>query len=173
MADATGVGWEMKREACGSRVTYAHRAMEDVLLFVHVFGAAGWIGGGLFGVYSTRRLARVGGEGNGRALELIFERASAYFCTMFVLVVGAGVGLVVLQDEWGWDDAFVWVGIIAIVFSGVWQGLVASKKDTRLLEAVKTDSPNRASVFRSWQSTAWVDLAILLVALWAMVTKFQ
>jgi hypothetical protein len=145
--------------------------VEDVLLFVHIAGAAGWIGGGVFGAYSIGRLAKAGGASNGRAMEVIVEKAGVYFTIMFVLVVGAGVGLVLIEDEWGWGDTFIWFGIGAIVLSGVWQGLVAGKSDQRLLDAVKNESPNRLAVLGTWRRTAWVDVAILLVALWAMVTK--
>lgn len=145
--------------------------MRDLLLFIHVFGAAGWIGGGLFGLFGLARLARAGGASNGRAMELIVEKASIYFGVMFVLVVGAGVALVVTEEQYGWEEPFIWIGIAAIVASGVWQGLVSSKSDERLMEAVKSESPHRIGVFRNWRRTAWVDVAILLIALWAMIAK--
>lgn len=104
-------------------------------------------------------------------MELIVEKAGVYFTIMFVLVVGAGIGLVFTQEEWGWGDRFIWVGIGAIVLSGVWQGLVAGKSDKKLLDAVKKESPERVAILSSWRKTAWVDVAIILVALWAMVTK--
>ena len=145
--------------------------MHEVLLFLHIVGAAGWIGGGLFGVYSFSRLAKEGGSGSGRAMEVIFERAGVYFTIMFLLVVGPGVALVLTEDQFGWGDTFVWFGIGAIVLSGIWQGLVAGKSGEKLQEAVKNESPDRLTVYRSWRRTSWVDVAILLVALWAMVTK--
>jgi hypothetical protein len=119
------------------------------------------------------RLAQAGGSSNGRAIEIMVDKAGIFFGIMFALVVGGGVGLVITQDQWGWGDTFVWVGIGAVVLSGVWQGLFANKADARLLEAVKSDSPARLEILRAWRRTAWVDVAILLVALWAMVTKLN
>ena len=140
---------------------------------MHIVGAAGWIGGGLFAVFGVGNLARAGGSESGRAIELIVEKAGMYFGLMSGLVIVGGVGLVMTQDQWGWGDTFVWVGIGAIVLSGVWQGLYASKADARLLEAVKNERPDYLEVVTKWRRTAWVDVAILLVALWAMVTKLQ
>jgi uncharacterized membrane protein len=145
--------------------------MKDVLLFLHIVGAAGWIGGGMFGVYGTGRLAKAGGASNGRALEIIVEKAGVYFTIMFLLVVGAGVGLVFIDDQWGWGDKFIWVGVGAVVASGVWQGLVAGKADQRLLESIKSEDPARIAILGAWRRTAWVDVFILLVAIWVMVAK--
>jgi hypothetical protein len=102
---------------------------------------------------------------------IIVEKAGIYFGVMFLLVVGAGVALAITQDQWGWGDTFVWVGIGAILLLGIWQGLYASKADSRLLDAVKTESPDRVAVLASWRRTAWIDVAIILFAVWAMVAK--
>ena len=155
------------------RDTYDCYVLRSFLLFIHIVGAAGWIGGGLFAMFGVGNLARAGGPGNGRAIEVLVEKAGIYFGAMFALVILGGVGLVITQDQWGWTDTFVWVGIGAIVVSGVWQGLYASKADAKLLEAVKNESQDRLEALSKWRRTAWVDVAILLVALWAMVTKLQ
>lgn len=145
--------------------------LRDALIFLHVLGAAGWIGGGLFGIFAMGRFAESGGAGVGAALEDLGKKAGLYFGTMFLLVVGAGVALVLTQDLWNWTDTFVLFGIGGVVLSGAFQGLVASKKDEAVIEAVKNDSPDRMALIRAWRKTSWVDAAILIVVLWAMVTK--
>ena len=145
--------------------------LRDILVFLHILGAAGWIGGGMFALYGFGRLAKVGDSGAGRAMEAILEKASIYFGVVFLLVVGAGVALVLTEEQWTWGDTFIWVGIGGIVISGIWQGVYQSKRDEAMVEAVKSDSPDRVAVVRSWRRTNWVDLAILLVVLWAMVVK--
>lgn len=147
--------------------------LRDVLLFLHIVGAAGWIGGAAFGIFFMGRVAKAGGSEKGHTLEFILDKAKPYGITVFLLTVLGGVGLVLTQEQWGWTDTFVWFGIGAIVIEGTWEGIVASKKDEALIDAVKNDSPNRLSLLRSWNRTAWVDVSILLVALWAMVTKLQ
>lgn len=145
--------------------------LRDILLFLHILGAAGWIGGGMFGLFGFGKLAAVGDQASGKAMETIVEKATPYFTTVFLLVVVPGVALVLTQDQWGWGDTFVLVGIGGIVLSGVWQGLVAGKRDKAMVEALASGSPDKESAVKSWRQTNWVDLAILLVVLWAMVAK--
>ncbi len=145
--------------------------LREVLVFAHTLGVAGWIGGGLFGVFAVGKLAQSGGQGVGDALENLFEKAGAYFTVMFVLVVGSGVTLVFTEEQWTWGDTFVWVGIGGIILSGAVQGLIAAKKDRALVESVKADGPDRANTLASWRKTSWIDAAILIAVLWAMVVK--
>jgi hypothetical protein len=147
--------------------------VRDVLLFVHILGAAAWIGAGTFGVYSLRRIGKEGGEERGRTFEFILDKATPYGVVVFLLTVLAGVGLVFTQDQWGWGDTFVLIGIGGVVVEGIWEATVARKKDKALLEALTGASPDRLAVLRTWSQTAWVDVTILLVALWAMVTKLD
>ncbi len=147
--------------------------LRDVLLFLHILGAAGWIGGGAFGIFVMARFAKAGGEERGRSMEFMLEKATPYGIVVFLLTVLSGVGLVLTQERWGWGDTFVLFGIGAIIVEGTWESAVARKKDQALIDAVKNDSPNRLAVLRSWYRTAWVDVTILLVALWAMVTKLD
>lgn len=144
-----------------------------MLLFIHIAGAAGWIGAGAFGVFLTGRIGKAGGAERGHALEFMLEKAAPYAITVFLLTVLAGIGLVLTQDQWGWGDTFVWFGIGAVLIEGTWEGIVARRKDQALVDAIKNDSPDRLAVLRSWSRTAWVDVAILLVAVFAMVTKLQ
>ena len=104
-------------------------------------------------------------------MEIIVEKAGVYFTVVFLLVLLPGIGFVLTEESYGWGDTFVWFGIGAIVLSGAWQGLVGGKSDEKLLAAVKNDSPDRLAILGSWWRTAFVDLGILLIALWAMVVK--
>lgn len=145
--------------------------MGDGLLFLHIIGVAGWIGGGLFGIYAGGRLARAGGEAHGRALELIYAKAGIYFGVAFVLVVGSGIGLVITEDEWGWGDTFIWIAVAAIVVSGAWEGLVSRKAGEALIDELKTTGTTKPATFNRWRFAGFGDVAILLVAVWAMITK--
>jgi len=102
---------------------------------------------------------------------MIVEKAGIYFGVMFLLSL-------VLELPWS-SPKINGTGAIrsygsgsgAILLSGIWRGLCARNADSRLLDAVKTESPDRVAVLASWRRTAWIDVAIILFAVWAMVAK--
>lgn len=144
-----------------------------MLLYLHILGAAGWIGIATFAYLYFGQLAKSGGEETGTNMEIFMEKVREYGIVVIPLVVLSGVGLVLTQDQWSWGDTFVWVGIGAVVATGIWEGAYSRRRDEALVEAVKEDTPDRMARRRRWIQTYWVEVAILLVALWAMITKLQ
>jgi hypothetical protein len=103
-------------------------------------------------------------------LVTLTKAADRYFAPVAIVTLLIGIGLVWSQDPWTWSDTFVLVGIGVFVFSAVWQPLVASKTETRLVEAVTAGGDASAEIRASHRVVA-VDVAVLLVALWSMVVK--
>jgi len=145
--------------------------MRDFLLYLHIIGAAGWIGGGLFGFYTATRLARSRIPGAGESMAAIFKKAGWFFGPVAVLLLLSGIGLVLTSDAYGWTDTFVLIGIGAFVLSGIWQGLVAGNAEERLMDSVTSGGTDTVGALRSWQQASAVDMGFILVALWAMVVK--
>lgn len=145
----------------------------DVLLFLHIIGAAGWIGGATFAYFYLGQLAKEGGAEKGRNMESFMDRLRQFGAVAIPLVLLTGVGLVLTEDQWSWSDTFVWVGIGAVIVSGIWQGVYARAKDEALVESVITEANDRLGRLRRWNQTFWIEVAIVLVALWAMVTKLE
>ena len=147
--------------------------LRDLLLFLHILGAAGWIGVATFAYFFFGQSAKVGGEESGSNMEFFMEKVRDYGIVVVPLVVLSGVGLVLAEEQWTWSDTFVWVGIGAVVATGIWEGAYARRRDEALVAAVKKDGSDRSVRRRRWIQTFWVEVAILLVALWAMITKLQ
>jgi uncharacterized membrane protein len=143
--------------------------MRDWLIFFHILGAAGWIGGGLHGWFSYTQIAKSSST-SGKALATLTGAADRYFGPVAVLTLLTGIGLVWTQDPWRWNDTFVLIGIGVFVFSAVYQPLVASKTEKRLLDAVDAGDDIGLALNASHRVFA-VDMAVVLVALWAMVVK--
>lgn len=139
-------------------------------MFFHILGAAGWIGGGLHTWFSYTGLAR-DPAGSGQALANLTKTADRYFGPVALLTLLTGIALVWSQDPWAWNDTFVLIGIGVFVFSAVWQPLVSSKVEARLLAKTVEGADASAEIKGFHRSTA-VDVLVVLVALWAMVTKF-
>ena len=143
--------------------------MRDWLLFFHILGAAAWIGGGLYGWFSYAQIAKDSTRAGG-ALQTLSKTGDRYFGPAAVLTLLTGIALVWTQDPWTWNDTFVLIGIGVFVFSAVWQPLVASKVEGRLLEAVESGGDVPGAMAATNRIMA-VDAAVVLVALWAMVVK--
>lgn len=143
--------------------------MRNWLLFFHVLGAAVWIGGGVYGWVSTSQLARNPGR-VGKSLEIISSAGGRFFGPFVGLTVLTGIALVWTQEAWGWSDAFVLIGLGAVVFSGAWQPLVAQKADTALIEKVSAGG-DATTELGAFNRSAMIELAVLLFVLWSMVFK--
>lgn len=144
--------------------------MRDGLLFIHIVGAAGWLGGGLYGWFSTASIARIGAPTAGETMKLMEKWAGVYFGVTSGLVLLSGIGLVLTSDAYRWGDTFVLIGLGAFLLSGVMQSTVGRKANTRLIEAGSSGT-DVDSALKSWRQTSVWDLLILFVVVWAMVTE--
>src|SRR5512145_1478565 len=93
--------------------------MRDFLLFLHIVGAAGWIGGGLFAMFAYPAVARSGPPAAASILKGFEKRSGAFFGITSGLVLLSGIALVLTSDAFGWGDAFVLIGLGAFLISGL------------------------------------------------------
>lgn len=143
--------------------------MREFLLVLHILGAAGWIGGGLFGWFAYTQLA-TNASTTGNALQTLAGKADRYFGPVAVTTLVTGIALVWTQDAWGWTDTFVLIGIGVFLFSAVFNPLVASKNEKRLLAAVDEGGDVGPALRASHRGFA-IEMAVLVVAVWAMVSR--
>jgi hypothetical protein len=144
--------------------------MRDFLLFLHIVGAAGWIGGGLFGTLAYPTVARSDPPTGARILRALEKWGSAYFGVTSGLVLLSGIGLVLTSDAFGWGDTFVLIGLGAFLISGIVQSTVGKRANERLFAAAETGTDLPAAV-SSWRQISMIDLVVLFVVVWAMVTR--
>jgi hypothetical protein len=144
--------------------------MRDLFLFLHIIGAAGWIGGGLYGYFAYPTVTRTGPPAAAPILKGFDRWGGAYFGVTSGLVLLSGIALVLASDAFGWDDAFVLIGLGAFLFTGIMQGAVGRKANERLTAAAETgtDIPHAVNW---WRRTSLIDLLVLFFVVWAMVTK--
>ena len=142
--------------------------MRNWLLIFHILGAAAWLGGGLYSWFSWAALAKDVESRHG--IVTLAEKADRYFGPAAVVTLLTGITLVLTEEAWGWGDTFVIIGLTVFLISAVWQPLVSAKVQKRLLAAVEGGGDMGAAL-GTFHRTAVVDVGILLVALWAMVTK--
>lgn len=143
--------------------------MGDGLLILHILSAATWIGGGVYSWFAFTQLAKAGNEA-GDSVPRLAATADRYFGPAAGLTLLSGIALVLFVDPWSWTDMFVLIGIGVFVFSAIWQPVVASKVQARLLGSLAGGGDMKAAMSGFHRSTA-IELATLVIAVWAMVTK--
>jgi len=138
--------------------------MDDLLLTVHIFSAAIWIGGG---VYTSVTYPRHAANGTLRGVLAVDQKVgSIVFGTAISLLLLSGIGLVLMSETIGFGHAFVLVGIGVIVVSSILEGAVFGRATKKMLEAGgATQLPSALK----WALPAYV--VIFGFTVWTMVTK--
>ncbi len=149
-------------------------SLYELLLFVHVLGAAAWVGGA-FGVLVVLELAQRSGDRAYviRLLHYDDRLGPLYYIPAALLVLAAGVGLV-LEGPWGFGDGWVvaGIGLLAAAFAlGVAFFLPAGKRLGAAVESHGPESDEAAAEVARIRVVAWVDLAVLVAAVFVMTTK--
>lgn len=145
-----------------------------VLLFLHILGAAVWLGGELV-MFGLRALALRSGD-RARTLALVrdTDRLNILVISPAVAVVlAAGIALV-LEGDWGFDRFFVLFGLAGFAASSVFGGLFTFPKGRALQKAVArggADSEEVGMLIRRVQQGLLVDVVLLVGILFVMATK--
>jgi uncharacterized membrane protein len=144
--------------------------VRDGLLFLHIVGVAGWLGGGAYAMYTHSALATMEPSAAAPALQRLKKVEDRFFGPASGLVLLSGIGLVLTSEAFGWGDAFVLIGLGAFLISAILGATIGKRNSERLIEAANTGS-GVADALRSWLvGTVW-DFVILAVVIWAMITK--
>jgi hypothetical protein len=93
--------------------------MRDGLLFLHIVGVAGWLGGAAYAFYTYSALAPMEPAAAGPALQRLKKVEDRFFGPARGLVLLSGVGLVLTSEAFGWSDAFVLIGLGAFLISAI------------------------------------------------------
>jgi hypothetical protein len=91
--------------------------VRETLLSIHVLAAAAWIGGSLLLGFAGPRMGRAGGAAAGAWLHVVLDAVTRFFIPAAVLTLASGLLIVTTQEPWDWSDAFVGIGIAAVVIA--------------------------------------------------------
>ena len=146
----------------------------ELLLFVHVLAAAAWFGAVVFVVLVTE-LALRSNDRNAllRLIEYDDRLAPILYIPAVILILTAGIGLV-LDGPWSFGDGWVIAGLILLVgifIVGVGFILPAAKKVKAAVEASGVESTEARARLQTLRLITWLDLGLLIVAMFVMTTK--
>ncbi len=145
----------------------------ELLLFVHVLAAAIWVGGSaMLKVQSSRALR----SGPARAAKLATETervgTSVLMPASIVLLIG-GLWLV-FEGDWGFGPLWVKLGLAIYVVSAVAGAVFLGplyKQVGQLRAAGGADDADLRSRLERIDRLAWIDLALLVAAVFVMTVK--
>lgn len=91
--------------------------MSETLLIIHILAAATWIGGSLLLAFAGPRMARAGGPVAGAWINVVLQAVPRFFVPAALLTLISGLGLVSADDQWDWSNAFIGIGIAAVIIA--------------------------------------------------------
>jgi hypothetical protein len=142
--------------------------MEGLLLTVHIFAAAIWVGAGVYAGFSYPRHAA---NGTLRGVMLVDQKlGSIVFGVAVGLLLLSGIGLVLMSETFGFEHAFVLVGIGVIVVGSIAEGVVFGPAVKRSAEA-EAEAGGSTKIDPVFRWAPLVYIAMFGFTIWAMVVK--
>lgn len=150
-------------------------SMYELFKFLHVVAVVVWVGSGI-GLVILMRLLRRSGDRRGalsvgRQLEtlgkMLFMPASA-------ATLAFGIVMVLISDSVSFSDLFILIGFAAIAVSIIMSVVVRLPTGASIGTFVQEggpDDPRIDNAFSRLMRVNMADQAILIVTIWAMVTK--
>jgi hypothetical protein len=140
------------------------RAVRDLLLTVHILGAAVWIGAG---IYSSAAYPKHAANGTLRGVMAVDQKlGSVVIGGAIALLLLSGIGLVMVSPVIGFGTAFVLVGIGAIVLSSILEGAIFGRATKKM---IASEGAEFLPKVMRWALPVYV--ALFGYTVWAMVAR--
>ncbi|HEX5631533.1 MAG TPA: DUF2269 family protein [Acidimicrobiia bacterium] len=142
----------------------------ETLKLLHVLAAIVWVGGGVFQTVSTWRAMDadpVHRLGLARDMRFAGDRV---FGPASLLALVFGIWMVVESPAIGWGDTWIVIGLAGIVISGAIGGAFFAPKSKALVARLEAGE-DASALMRTIGKVSLVDMTILLIVVWAMVTR--
>lgn len=143
-----------------------------LLLALHITAVGSWLGANLVQILLSPRYDR-GPAGDAAA----WTRQTIWLGERYYPLAGAVVGitgvLMVIETPWAWSDGFVGLGIVVVVIGAVLGGAFFGPVAKRRAEALESgDTSTATATLRRIIPVAWLDTALILLTILAMVHKW-
>ncbi|MDJ0924020.1 MAG: DUF2269 family protein [Acidimicrobiia bacterium] len=146
--------------------------MGALLLFLHIIGAGVWLGASVTQFVVTPALRNAGGAPAAAWMRQTVRLGTAVLMPAAVLLLVTGVWMVLREDVYEFEQAFVAIGIAMVVVGAVLgtrvfgpEGKKAAESHEAGDEAAASESHRRIAMFGA------IDVLLLLFTIWAMVKR--
>ena len=146
--------------------------MNETILVIHILSAAVWIGTAVFFGYAGPRFRTIGGPAVKGWIEVALGSIPRVIVPAAVLTALSGVTLVLIEEAWDWDDAFVWIGLgVSVVVLSIGLGWNAPNMRRALTALEAQDFPTVAASMRKVAGAGILILVLLVFAEFVMVFR--
>jgi uncharacterized membrane protein len=146
----------------------------ELLLFLHVLGAALWAGGAV--IYYVL-VERMNVASDRQALSGLLSHSEKvgqfYFMPAALVTLIAGIFLV-LRGDWRWSEPFVIVGLVGVAITVVVGAILSTPREKALEEALSSPNSSYDDVRRAFgpvRAIARLDVLLLVVIIFFMTVK--
>jgi len=146
--------------------------MDETLLAIHILSSGVWIGTGVFFMYAGPRFRGIGGPAVVGWIKVALSAIPRFISPAAILTVLSGVVLVLVEEEWDWADAFVWIGLaifLVVLGIGVLWNAPNMRRALAALEA--KEMPAVGAAMKRVSVGGLLMVALLVVAEFAMVFR--
>ena len=143
-----------------------------VLLFLHILGASVWLGSSVTQLVVTPALRSTGGAPAAAWMRQTVRLGTSVFMPAALLLLVTGVWMVLRDELYEFEQAFVAIGIAMVVVGAVLGSRVFGPEGRKAAELHEAgDEAAAAEPHRRIAMFAVVDVALLLFTIWAMVER--
>jgi hypothetical protein len=149
------------------------KAVGDLLLFVHIAAVAAWIGAGITQLIVTPALQQTGGITAAAWMRQTVRLGRILLSPAAILVLISGVWMVVREDVYEFEQAFVVIGFIAVA-TGAFLGMrVYGPMGRDIADLHESgESAQAGEKHRRIATLGLAEIALLLFTVWAMVSRW-
>lgn len=147
--------------------------MYTFLIWLHILGAAVWIGGGVANLAFDRSFTSESDGAKAALQRTTVALGNRLFMPASVLVLLTGIVMVIQSAVWDFENAFVVIGFAMVAIAAVLGSAVYGPTGRKTAAALDSgDTATAAAGSRRIATVGSVELALLIVTLAAMVWKW-
>jgi uncharacterized membrane protein len=145
----------------------------NVLLAIHLFCGAAWLGGNFTQLFASRHLFRHADDTAARWAKTVQNMAERYYNVAGAILATTGV-LMVIDGPYEFRDGFVIVGITTITVGAILGLFVFAPTAKRIGEAAEQrDESTFRRLITRYRNEALVDTTFVMTTIVAMVWKWK
>lgn len=146
--------------------------VREILLFIHILAAGTWLGANATQVIVGPAMARIGGSPAAAWLRQTVRMGVVVYTPAAVVSLLTGIFLVIEGAQWEFEQFFVVLGFITIVVGGVLGARIFGPLGRRAADLYDGgDAQGAAAIQRKLGMWGFIDTALIVVTIYAMVEK--